>query len=84
VATAFGQIKTGGHKPISVSDEGVKDAEDFALEIKSSKMVQEISLDGIVKAERQSVARTNLISACNSTLTRKKMKPTELKYIFKP
>jgi len=57
--SAFGQIKTGGYKPVSVSNQGVKDAADFALEIKASEMDEELSLEGIIKAEAQTVAGTN-------------------------
>jgi hypothetical protein len=57
--SAFGQIKTGGYRSVAVTDQGVKDAADFALEIKSSEMDEEISLENIVKAETQTVAGTN-------------------------
>jgi len=56
---AFGQIKTGGYRSVPVNDEAVRDAADFALEIKSEELDAEISLEGIVKAERQTVAGTN-------------------------
>jgi hypothetical protein len=58
-AFANGQIKTGGYKSISANDQGVKDAADFALEIKAEEMDEELSLEGIVKAEVQTVAGTN-------------------------
>jgi hypothetical protein len=58
-ASAFGQIKTGGYRSVSVNDPGVKDAADFALEIKAEEMDEELSLEGIVKAEAQTVAGTN-------------------------
>ena len=54
-----GQIKTGGYRPVAVSDPGVKDAADFALEIKAEELDEELSLEGIIKAERQTVAGTN-------------------------
>ena len=57
--SAFGQIKTGGYRAVSVSDQGVTDAADFALEIKASEMDEELSLESIVKAETQVVAGTN-------------------------
>lgn len=57
--SVFGQIKTGGYRSVSVSDQGVKDAADFALEIKASEMEEELSLEGILKAETQVVAGTN-------------------------
>jgi hypothetical protein len=56
---ANGQIKTGGYKSISASDQGVKDAADFALEIKAEELDEELSLEGIVKAEVQTFAGTN-------------------------
>jgi hypothetical protein len=58
-ASAFGQNKTGGYRSVSVSNQGVKDAADFALEIKASEMDAEFSLEGIIKAETQTVAGTN-------------------------
>jgi hypothetical protein len=58
-ASAFGQIKTGGYRSVSVNDPGVRDAVDFALEIKAEEMDEELSLESIVKAERQTVAGTN-------------------------
>jgi hypothetical protein len=57
--SAFGQIKTGGYRSVSVNDEGVQDAADFALEIKADEMDAELSLEGIIKAEAQTVAGTN-------------------------
>lgn len=57
--SAFGQIKTGGYKPVSVSDAGVKEAAEFAIQQKSAEMEQEIRLENILKAERQTVAGTN-------------------------
>lgn len=54
-----GQVKTGGYRPVSVSDEGVTDAADFALEIKAEELDEEFSLEGIIKAEKQTVAGTN-------------------------
>ncbi len=56
---AFGQIKTGGYKSASVSDAGVKAAADFAVENKASEMEAELTLEGIIKAEAQTVAGTN-------------------------
>lgn len=56
---AFGQIKTGGWRAVPVSDPGVKDAADFALEIKAEELDEELSLEAIVKAETQTVAGTN-------------------------
>jgi hypothetical protein len=53
--SAFGQIKTGGYKTVSVSDAGVKAAAEFAVETKAAELEQEISLEGIVKAEAQPV-----------------------------
>ena len=53
------QIKTGGYKSISVSNSGVQEAADFAVEKKAAEMEQELSLEGIVKAETQTVAGTN-------------------------
>ena len=58
-ASVFGQKKTGGYRPVSVTDPGVKDAADFALEIKAEEMDEELSLEGIVKAEIQTVAGRN-------------------------
>lgn len=57
--SAFGQIKTGGYKSVSVSDAGVKEAAEFAVEQKASELEQEITLENILKAERQTVAGTN-------------------------
>lgn len=57
--SVFGQIKTGGYRSVSVSDQGVKDAADFALEMKASEMAEELSLENILKAETQTVAGTN-------------------------
>jgi hypothetical protein len=57
--SVFGQIKTGGYRSVSVTDQGVKDAADFALEIKADEMDAEISLENIIKAETQTVAGTN-------------------------
>ena len=57
--SAFGQIKTGGYRTVPVSDQGVKDAVDFALEMKAEVMDEELSLEGIIKAETQTVAGTN-------------------------
>ena len=54
-----GQIKTGGYRSVSVNDEGVKDAADFALEIKAEELDEELSLEAIMKAETQTVAGTN-------------------------
>ena len=56
---AFGQIKTGGYRSVSVSDAGVKEAADFAVETKAAELEQELTLEGIVKAESQTVAGTN-------------------------
>lgn len=56
---AFGQIKTGGYKSVAVSDAGVKEAADFAVELKAADYEAEIRLENIVKAERQTVAGTN-------------------------
>jgi hypothetical protein len=53
------QIKTGGYKSASVSDAGVKAAAQFAVETKASEMEQELSLEGIISAETQTVAGTN-------------------------
>lgn len=58
-ANAFGQIRTGGYKSVSVSDAGVKAAADFAIELKSDDYDAEIRLEKIVKAETQTVAGTN-------------------------
>jgi hypothetical protein len=58
-AAVYGQSKIGGYRIVSVNDEGVKDAADFALEIKADEMDEEISLEGIIKAEKQTVAGTN-------------------------
>ncbi|HVE59978.1 MAG TPA: cystatin domain-containing protein [Pyrinomonadaceae bacterium] len=57
--SVFGQIKTGGYRSVSISSEDVKDAADFALEIKAEEMKEELSLEGIIKAETQVVAGTN-------------------------
>ena len=37
-AAVYGQSKIGGYRIVSVNDEGVKDAADFALEIKADEM----------------------------------------------
>ena len=58
-ANAFGQIRTGGYKSVSVSDAGVKAAADFAIELKSADYDAEIRLENILKAETQTVAGTN-------------------------
>lgn len=58
-STVFGQIRTGGYRTVPVTDQGVKDAVDFALEIKTQEMDEELSLEGIIKAEKQTVAGTN-------------------------
>lgn len=57
--SAFGQTKTGGYRPVSVSDAGVKAAAEFAVETKAAELEQEISLENILKAEAQVVAGTN-------------------------
>ena len=57
--SAFGQIKTGGYKTVSVNDAGVKEAANFAVETKAAELTQEITLEGISKAETQVVAGTN-------------------------
>lgn len=58
-AEAFGQIKTGGYKPVAVTDAGVAEAADFAVELKASDYEAELKLEKIIKAERQTVAGTN-------------------------
>lgn len=58
-ASIFGQIKTGGYKSISVENEGVLAAVDFAIAKKSEEMEVELSLQAIEKAEIQVVAGTN-------------------------
>ncbi len=58
-AETFGQIKTGGYKSVAVSDAGVKEAADFAVELKAADYDAEITLTNIIKAERQTVAGTN-------------------------
>ncbi len=57
--SAFGQIKTGGYKSASISDAGVRAAADFAVAQKASEMEQELTLEGIIKAETQIVAGMN-------------------------
>ena len=57
--SAFGQVKTGGYKPVSVEDAGVQEAAYFAVETKAADFEQEITLENILKAERQTVAGTN-------------------------
>lgn len=57
--SAFGQIKTGGYKSVSVEDAGVNEAADFAVEQKAAELEQELTLENIIKAERQTVAGTN-------------------------
>jgi hypothetical protein len=58
-ANASGQIRTGGYKPVSVSDAGAKEAADFAVGLKAEDYEAEIRLEKIIKAERQTVAGTN-------------------------
>lgn len=58
-ANLYGQIKTGGYKSVAVSDAGVEEAADFAVELKAEDYDAEIRLEKIVKAERQTVAGTN-------------------------
>lgn len=58
-ANVYGQIRTGGYKPVAVSDAGAKEAADFAVELKAEDYDAEIRLEKIVKAERQTVAGTN-------------------------
>ena len=58
-ASAFGQIKTGGYKAVSVEDAGVKEAANFAVETKADELQQAIQLEEIMTAERQTVAGTN-------------------------
>ena len=55
----FAQIKTGGYKIISVDAAEVEKAANFAVDAKSYELQQEISLENIFKAERQTVAGTN-------------------------
>ena len=57
--SAFGQIKTGGYKAVSVEDAGVKKAANFAVETKADELQQAIQLEEIMTAERQTVAGTN-------------------------
>ncbi len=57
--SAFGQIKTGGYRSASFSDAGVKEAADFAVENKAAELEEELTLEGIIKAETQTVAGTN-------------------------
>lgn len=57
--STFGQIKTGGYKTASTDSEAVKEAANFAVEAKAAELEQEISLEGIVKAETQTVAGIN-------------------------
>ena len=58
-ANAFGQIRTGGYKSVSVADAGVNSAAAFAVELKSDDYDAEIKLENILKAEVQTVAGTN-------------------------
>lgn len=57
--TAFGQIKVGGFKSISVEDEGVLNAMNFALEQKSAEHGVELMLESLDKAEYQIVQGKN-------------------------
>ena len=38
-ASVFGQIKTGGYRSVSVNDQGVKDAADFAKDYSNHAVV---------------------------------------------
>ncbi len=57
--SVFGQPRAGGYKDVSVSTPDVKAAADFAIEKKASEMEEELSLEGIIKAETQTVAGIN-------------------------
>lgn len=57
--SAFGQIKTGGYKTIAPDEAEVSKAANFAVDAKAYELQQEISLENIFKAERQTVAGTN-------------------------
>lgn len=57
--TAFGQIRVGGFKSISVEDEGVLNAMNFALEQKSKEHGVELMLESLDKAEYQVVQGKN-------------------------
>ena len=57
--SVFGQIKTGGYKTIAVEDAEVEKAANFAVDAKAYELQQEISLENISKAERQTVAGIN-------------------------
>jgi len=60
--TGFAQKKPlmlGGYKVVSVTDEGVVAAADFAVSDQGEKQEATIEVGSIVKAERQSVQGTN-------------------------
>ena len=57
--TALGQPKMGGYRSVSVSDAGVTQVADFAVEKKAAEMEEELTLEGIIKAETQTVAGIN-------------------------
>ena len=56
---AFGQIRTGGYKSVPLTDAGVEEAANYAVETKAAALEQEILLEAILKAETQTVAGTN-------------------------
>ena len=59
VQTNFAQVRTGGYKQIPITDTGAVAAAEYAVNAQSEKEELEITLDTVVKAERQVVAGTN-------------------------
>ncbi len=59
VSAGFAQIRTGGYKKVSVSDAGVVAAAEFFADTYGAAEELEITVDEIIRAERQTVAGTN-------------------------
>ena len=56
---SYAQIKTGGYKPVAVTDSGAIAAAEFAVGAQSDKDNAEVTLESIKTAEKQTVAGTN-------------------------
>jgi len=62
--TNFAQIRMGGYKKIPVSDAGAVAAAEYAVDTRGDNEELEITLDAVLKAERQTVEGTSYKLCC--------------------